>query len=625
MGSKGSLGRRVGWLVAAVGPPSVVAGTSLGWVEGHPVAAIGLGLAYEAVLGVVGFAGDVAGGLRGRWRDRLVDRVDEGLLRRLSHFGGRYREYLLSSLRFIDLKGLATIGYHTPELDEVFVDVSLALRAPHQVPGDPLADLPAGVTERASIWEFLDRSGPVVLAVIGAPGSGKTTLLRHTARRVCKWRGRREKIPVLLYLRDHVTTIVSAPQTGLAEIVRGTLGRYAAAEPAGWFEQRLNDGRCLVLLDGLDEVAKDDDRRRVRDWVDGQIKQYPANSYVITSRSHGYHTAPLEGATVLQVRRFTDEQVTHSVHGWYLAVERHSTGASDEGVRHRAETAADDLLQRLSKAPALYDLTVNPLLLTMIANVHRFRGALPGSRAALYAEICEVLLWRRQEAKKLAAELRGDQKEVVLRELAFTMMERRVRDLARGDALPVIGSVLPRVSTALTAQELLSDAASSGLLIERENGVYAFSHQTFQEYLAATHIREKGRRSALTDSAGDPWWRETILDSLGDQVRTAVSAFQRLGDSSSQHPSTCWAVEVAGRLEEIAVPIFTRQERFGSDKAAAIRLTALCLAGEEALSTLGDDTDLRATFQEIAAGVTLLERRLSGQAPATETILVALA
>src|SRR6266542_229143 len=173
MGSKGSLGRRVGWLVAAVGPPSVVAGTSLGWVEGHPVAAIGLGLAYEAVLGVVGFAGDVAGGLRGRWRDRLVDRVDEGLLRRLSHFGGRYREYLLSSLRFIDLKGLATIGYHTPELDEVFVDVSLALRAPHQVPGDPLADLPAGVTERASIWEFLDRSGPVVLAVIGAPGAAR--------------------------------------------------------------------------------------------------------------------------------------------------------------------------------------------------------------------------------------------------------------------------------------------------------------------------------------------------------------------------------------------------------------------------------------------------------------------
>ncbi|MEU7661934.1 hypothetical protein AB0B60_26120, partial [Streptomyces lincolnensis] len=32
----------------------------------------------------------------------------------------------------------------------------------------------------------------------------------------------------------------------------------------------------------------------------------------------------------------------------------------------------------------------NPLLLTMIANVHRYRGQLPGSRAELYAEMCDA-------------------------------------------------------------------------------------------------------------------------------------------------------------------------------------------------------------------------------------------
>ena len=40
-------------------------------------------------------------------------------------------------------------------------------------------------------------------------------------------------------------------------------------------------------------------------------------------------------------------------------------------------------MRRLKQAPALYDLTVNPLLLTMIANVHRYRGTLPGSMRAL--------------------------------------------------------------------------------------------------------------------------------------------------------------------------------------------------------------------------------------------------
>ena len=110
------------------------------------------------------------------------------------------------------------------------------------------------------------------------------------------------------------------------------------------------------------------------------IRQYPGNNYVITSRPQGYRSATIESAGVLQVRGFTTEQVSRFVHGWYLAVERHSTGAVGEDITIRARGEADDLLQRLDHAPALYDLTVNPLLHTMIANMHRYRGASPGSR-----------------------------------------------------------------------------------------------------------------------------------------------------------------------------------------------------------------------------------------------------
>jgi hypothetical protein len=44
----------------------------------------------------------------------------------------------------------------------------------------------------------------------------------------------------------------------------------------------------------------------------------------------------------------------------------------------------------------------------MIATVHRYRGALPGSRVDLYGEICQVMLWRRQEAKNLPIAPDGD-------------------------------------------------------------------------------------------------------------------------------------------------------------------------------------------------------------------------
>lgn len=446
-----------------------------------------------------------------RWRERMVDQLDQGLLRAVSRFDHRYREFVLNRMRFVDLKGLATVGFYTPELDDVFVDVSLAYRAPYQVPED-IVDRPhAGSGDRLSLIELLDRPEPVVLAVIGVPGSGKSTLLRHTARVVCQERRhRRRTVPILLQLRDHTGTIVDTPEITLPALVRGTLGRYAEEEPPGWLDQRLRGGDCVVLLDGLDEVAQPADRRRVADWVERQTSQYPGNDYVITSRPHGYRTAGIDGALVLQVRGFSDKQVTHFVHAWYLAVERHGTSVSDD-VRQRAESAAADLLDRLNGAPALYDLTVNPLLLTMIANVHRYRGALPAGRVDLYREICEVVLWRRKEAKNLPAGLSGDKREAILRGLAFTMMRARVRDFPRASVLEAIRPALRRMTREVTAEEFLAAESRDGLYVERENGVYSFAHHTFQEYLAAAYIRAKGIADVLCDGVDDLWWREATL------------------------------------------------------------------------------------------------------------------
>ncbi|MCP3805448.1 NACHT domain-containing protein [Allokutzneria sp. A3M-2-11 16] len=438
-----------------------------------------------------------------RWRARLVEHTDQILRRKVTRFGRRYRQFVLDSLRFVDLKGLATVGYYTPELDEVFVDVSLAYRAPHQVSESVLADLPTDVTHRHSIGHFLDREEAVVLAVTGSPGSGKTTLLRHTARSISRSpRGRRRTVPILLYLRDHVSAIVGNHDISVPALLRTSLGHYRTVEPPGWFEQRLRDGDCVVLLDGLDEVSRQEDRRKVADWVESQARQYSKNDFVITSRPRGFRSASVEGAVVVQVRSFTEEQVTLFVRGWYRAVERHQP--DHQGL-------ADDLLRRLHHAPGLAELTANPLLLTMIANVHRYRGALPGSRAELYNEICQVMLWRRQEAKKLSSDLRSDRKETLLRGLAFTMMRERVRDFPRKQVLSTLKDALSRMATDVTADAFLTEVCSFGLVVERESDLFCFAHLTFQESLAAAHIRDKSLVDVLTSTVDDLWWRETSL------------------------------------------------------------------------------------------------------------------
>jgi hypothetical protein len=175
--------------------------------------------------------------------------------------------------------------------------------------------------------------------------------------------------------------------TCVTALARAAIDRYGLAEPPGWLDGRLRAGDCVVLLDGLDEVARQEDRVAVSEWVSAQVRRYPRNDFVVTSRSAGYQSAPVDAAIPVQTQPLTQQQVYRFLHAWYLAVERYSPGVAGPDITRRA---AAEALARLHDSPPLRELTVNPLLLTLIATVHWHHGALPGSRAELYAQICQA-------------------------------------------------------------------------------------------------------------------------------------------------------------------------------------------------------------------------------------------
>ena len=105
MAGKGGLAARIGWVVAASGPPVAVAGLWRDLVMDHPVFAVVLFIVYEILVAAVVFAGEIAGELRKRWLERILDRADRALGLWVSRFDRRYRDFVLGSLRFIDLKG----------------------------------------------------------------------------------------------------------------------------------------------------------------------------------------------------------------------------------------------------------------------------------------------------------------------------------------------------------------------------------------------------------------------------------------------------------------------------------------------------------------------------------------
>src|SRR5262249_43427790 len=171
-----------------------------------------------------------------------------------------------------------------------------------------------------------------------------------------------------------------------------------------------------------------------------------------------------------------------------------------------------DLLYRLRNRPNLNELTRNPLLLTMIAMVHRYRGSLPGRRVELYSEICDVLLGHWRAARHISDPLTAAQKRVALQPLAAYRMEHKKRDISTSDAVAVMLEPLKQVAvTGAAAESFLSDIqASSGLVLEREAGLWSFAHLTFQEYLAATNWVLHPPQEDWCALIKDSWYQETL-------------------------------------------------------------------------------------------------------------------
>lgn len=418
------------------------------------------------------------------------------------------------------------------------------------------------------------------VVLLGDPGSGKSSFTNHLLflcagyqldkkqKHLPKGWPAKQSVPVKILLRDLSVDLQAAQAHAclsladdardhkLVNLIESHLEKQLHEMKAAAFADELHAfltaGRCLVVLDGLDEVPPEA-RELMRAAIKALRLRRAANRYIVTCRVRSWDDEKtLPSFQVSTLGPFNDDQVQQFIQHWYGALQQ-AGQFSQVQTKTRIESMqkAIGVLER--------DLVQNPLLLTTMAVVHFNDADLPRERVKLYKRAAEVLLkrWQQHRAGKAGLletlGIGGRELYPALWELAYhahsTAGSEKAADLPRSKAIEILERHFAALEKPWEKANIFLEYVDqrAGILVGRgglEKTVYAFPHRTFQEYFAGTYLtkrREGFDRELLKKLEHGDYWQVAAQLGLEDLLHNAQMPNLALNAAYALCPNTAIA------------------------------------------------------------------------------------
>ena len=377
------------------------------------------------------------------------------------------------------------------------------------------------------------------ILIEGQPGAGKSTFLRLVACMLARdllgqtykpgssWRqhylgfdATEPPLPILLRLSFFVDLLPKLDGRDDRERLLDLLAQQCRDAEVDFdrdfWQEKLEHGAALLLLDGLDEVADLKLRERVfRIFADAE-KHWKA-FMVVASRPFRTEELRQRGFLVAVVEPFRKEQIQRFLTAWVTALydENHQKALTGQAERYR-----QSLQEAILSRPAVRQLAANPVMLTSLCVVHYNDGRLPDARALVYGSVIDWLLRSREQKRDAELGLSVGFAARTLAQLSLALLEggkKAVFELS--EAATVVAPAFERERPGKSAAELKKEAEAwllfecenSGVLEEIAGKKLRFWHLTFEEFLAARELaRTNDGWSRIEEHLDDPQWAEAV-------------------------------------------------------------------------------------------------------------------
>jgi predicted NACHT family NTPase len=361
------------------------------------------------------------------------------------------------------------------------------------------------------------------LRILGKPGAGKSTFLKHLAIQSNHEKFAANQVPIFVALRDFAESCRDQVQISLLEFI---YQEFLASDihDLRVLKKLLQEGRVLLLIDGMDEVSREQEHA-VLNEIRRFFEKYYKNQIVASCRTASPRFA-LKGFTDVEIAPFTQAQITAFSQKWF--VEFSKTNAAD-GISNSLQFIVN---VELAENWQFRRLITTPLFLHLACSIFHRQDKFPIKQAEFYKQGMDLLLGKWDEAKGIERDqvYRGfllPQKLKLLSQIASTTFEKGQYFFEQGvieqhisdymQSLPEFSADPEEIRQASEAI-LLAIESQHGLVAERSRGIFSFSYLALQEYFTARKIVASHNVQALGDSlqglvdhVTDPHWREIFL------------------------------------------------------------------------------------------------------------------
>ena len=363
--------------------------------------------------------------------------------------------------------------------------------------------------------ENLLGQGPFLM-VLGGPASGKTTLLRYLAHEAQQRLLEKNSItdqafPVFIRLLEVPPLMQS--QGSLGRALARLAPRYnpGLTEPEAW--HLLSQGRCLLFMDGLDEIVSNRERNQVLEAMNKDLVG-KGHQVVASSRPLAF-SARRGGPAAFSIDPLAPGERKEFLEKW------HRVSPGSGSVEQRTAKA----ITELDKHEPLTDVLRLPLVLAMAATLLYRHESLPQGRALFYEQSVRLLAERWQMYKGQTPGLDFPELEqtlVALGPVAWQLHQERedsvAEELLREQVAQSFQQSLAYTQTAAesSARSFIACLRTQGALFcEVAPGRFGFIHRSFQEFFAARHLAQPPNRLTRLEFLArlqvlSPHWAEVV-------------------------------------------------------------------------------------------------------------------